>query len=55
MNGMEVATAANYNIAVIWMILNDGGLGMVRHGQRLSSKVIETSHAFNPIGTGSVP
>jgi len=46
MNGMEVATAVNYNIAVIWVILNDSGLGMVRHGQRMSENAMETSHAF---------
>jgi len=46
MNGMEVATAVNYNIAVIWIVLNDSGLGMVRHGQRMSENAMETSHAF---------
>ncbi len=46
MNGMELATAVNYNIAVIWIVLNDSGLGMVRHGQRMSSQAMETSHAF---------
>ncbi len=49
MNGMEVATAVNYNVAVIWIVLNDGGLGMVRHGQRMSEQAMETSHAFTPI------
>ena len=34
MNGMEVATAVNYNMPVIWVILNDAQLGMVYHGQK---------------------
>ena len=37
MNGMEVATAVNYNLPVIWVILNDAQLGMVYHGQRMGS------------------
>lgn len=46
MNGMKVSTEENYNITVIWVILNDSGLGMVRHGQRMSENAMETSHAF---------
>ena len=34
MNGMEVATAVNYNLPVIWVILNDAQLGMVYTGKR---------------------
>jgi acetolactate synthase-1/2/3 large subunit len=37
MNGMEVATAVNYNMPVIWVILNDAQLGMVYHGQKMAS------------------
>lgn len=35
MNGMEVHTAADNGIPVIWVILNNGGHGMVHHGERL--------------------
>lgn len=49
MNGMELATAVNYNIAVIWIVLNDSGFGMVRHGQRMSDKAMETSHSFEQV------
>lgn len=35
MNGMEVATAVNYNIPVIWVIMNNSMLGMVYHGWKL--------------------
>ncbi|MDD5258898.1 MAG: thiamine pyrophosphate-binding protein [bacterium] len=38
MNGMEVATAVNYNIPVIWVVFNDARLGMVYHGQQLQFK-----------------
>ena len=37
MNGSEIHTAVEYNIQVIWVILNDGGWGMVDHGSRIVS------------------
>ncbi|MDH3975810.1 MAG: thiamine pyrophosphate-binding protein [Deltaproteobacteria bacterium] len=37
MNGMEVATAVNYDKAVIWIILNDSQFGMIYHGKKLLS------------------
>lgn len=37
MNGMEVATAVNYNIPVIWVVMNNSMLGMVYHGWKLLS------------------
>ncbi len=54
MSGMELTTAVNYNIAVIWIVLNDSGLGMVRHGQRLSAQAMETSHSFIPVDFSSL-
>jgi acetolactate synthase-1/2/3 large subunit len=35
MNGMEVHSAVEHDIPVVWVVLNDGGLGMVRHGETL--------------------
>lgn len=35
MNGMEIHTAVEYDIAVIWVVLNNGGHGMVYHGERM--------------------
>lgn len=35
MNGNEVHTAANLGIAVVWVVLNNGGHGMVAQGERL--------------------
>jgi acetolactate synthase-1/2/3 large subunit len=35
MNGIEVHTAVEQELAITWIILNDGGHGMVRHGWNL--------------------
>ncbi|MEK7679795.1 MAG: thiamine pyrophosphate-dependent enzyme, partial [Deltaproteobacteria bacterium] len=35
MNGMEVHTAADMEIPVIWVVLNNGGCGMIYHGERM--------------------
>ncbi len=35
MHGMEVATAVEYDIPVVWVVFNNGQLGMVHHGRRL--------------------
>lgn len=35
MNGMEVHTAVDHKVAIIWIVLNDSGHGMVYHGQKL--------------------
>jgi acetolactate synthase-1/2/3 large subunit len=36
MNGQEITVAAQECLTVIFVILNDGALGMVKHGQRLA-------------------
>jgi acetolactate synthase-1/2/3 large subunit len=36
MSGQEISTAVAEGLTVIFIVLNDGGLGMVRHGQRLA-------------------
>lgn len=36
MNGQEITVAAQEGLTVIFVILNDGALGMVKHGQRLA-------------------
>jgi acetolactate synthase-1/2/3 large subunit len=35
MHGFEVHTAVEERLPVIWIVLNDGGHGMVRHGDTL--------------------
>lgn len=49
MHGMEVATAVNHHVPVIWVVLNDAGLGMVRHGQRMSPRALEVCHSFERV------
>jgi acetolactate synthase-1/2/3 large subunit len=29
MNGMEIATAVNYNVPVVWIVMNNGRLGLI--------------------------
>ncbi len=36
MNGQEISVAAELGLPVVFVILNDGALGMVKHGQRMS-------------------
>ena len=36
MNGQEISVAQEEKLTVIFVILNDGALGMVKHGQRLA-------------------
>lgn len=35
MNGLEIHTAVEHDIPVIWIVLNNGGHGMVYHGERI--------------------
>lgn len=43
MNGMEVSTAVHYNRQVIWVVLNDGGYGMIYHGLRMMKRPVVAS------------
>lgn len=36
MNGQEISVAAAERLTVVFVVLNDGALGMVKHGQRLA-------------------
>ncbi len=36
MSGQEITVAVEHELPIIFVILNDSGLGMVKHGQRLS-------------------
>lgn len=49
MNGMEVATAVNYNIPVIWVVMNNSMLGMVYHGRKLAGIPEGIESTFKPI------
>lgn len=38
MNGMEVHTAVENQVPVVWVVMNNGGHGMVCHGERIMFK-----------------
>lgn len=38
MNGMELHAAVEHSVPVVWVVLNNGGHGMVHHGERLQFK-----------------
>lgn len=46
MNGMEIHTAVDHDIPVIWIVLNNGGHGMVYHGDRILMNRRLASSAF---------
>lgn len=54
MNGMEVATAVNYNIPVVWVVFNDARLGMVYHGQQLQFKERYIASSFNRVDIAKI-
>ncbi|MBI3553342.1 MAG: thiamine pyrophosphate-binding protein [Elusimicrobia bacterium] len=35
MNGMEVHTAVEHDVPVVWVVINNGGHGMIYHGERM--------------------
>lgn len=37
MSGQEITVAKEYNLPVIFLVMNDASLGMVKHGQRMAS------------------
>lgn len=47
MNGFEVHTAVENDIPVVWLILNNGGHGMVYHGERVQFKGKFVSSKFS--------
>jgi acetolactate synthase-1/2/3 large subunit len=49
MNGMEVATAVNYDIPVIWVVMNNSMLGTVYHARKLASIPEGIESTFKPV------
>ena len=47
MNGMEVHTAVENEVPVVWIVLNNGGHGMVYHGERIQFKGKFVSSKFS--------
>ncbi|MBI5242759.1 MAG: thiamine pyrophosphate-binding protein [Elusimicrobia bacterium] len=55
MNGMEIHTAVENDLPVVWVVLNNGGLGMVHHGERLQfGGKFSTSKFSRPIDVAGV-
>ena len=55
MNGMEVHAAAELGLPVVWLVMNNGGHGMVYHGERLQFKGKFVSSKFSrPIDAAAV-
>ncbi|MBI4248854.1 MAG: thiamine pyrophosphate-binding protein [Elusimicrobia bacterium] len=47
MNGMEVHTAVDHNVPVVWVVANNGGHGMVYHGEKVQFKGKFVSSRFH--------
>ena len=55
MHGLEIHTAVELDIPVVWLILNDGGHGMVRLGEQLLFDGAFSSGAFErPLSIASI-
>ena len=54
MNGMEVATAVNYNVPVVWIVLNNARLGLVHELQKFSLMEKTVSTTFNRVDLAKV-
>ncbi len=49
MNGMEIATAVNYNVPVVWIVMNNGLLGLIHTMQSYSIGDDTILTRFKPI------
>lgn len=55
MSGMEIHTAVEHDLPVVWIVLNDGGFGMVDQGESLiRGHRISPSRYRRPIDAGRV-
>jgi acetolactate synthase-1/2/3 large subunit len=55
MNGMEVHAAVELGLPVVWVVMNNGGHGMVHHGEKLQFKgKFSTSRFSRPVDAASV-
>ena len=48
MSGLELTVAVEQHLPITYVILNDEGLGMVRHGQRLAGAA-SIAHSITPV------
>ncbi|MFC1999286.1 thiamine pyrophosphate-binding protein [Chloroflexota bacterium] len=54
MNGMEVATAVNYDIPVVWIVQNNAKLGLVHELQKFSLGENTVATTFKPVDLAKV-
>lgn len=54
MNGMEVATAVNYNVPLVWIVLNNAKLGLVHELQKFSLGEKTVCTTFNRVDFAKV-
>jgi acetolactate synthase-1/2/3 large subunit len=54
MNGMEVATAVNYNIPVVWIIQNNAKLGLIYELQSFSLGQKTVATTFKQVNLAKV-
>ncbi|MBF0545349.1 MAG: thiamine pyrophosphate-binding protein [Candidatus Riflebacteria bacterium] len=54
MHGLEVATAVNYDIPVIWVVLNDSRMNMIYQGEQLQNKKGLENYCFRPLNIAKI-
>ncbi len=55
MNGMEVHAAVEAQVPVVWVVMNNGGHGMVSHGERLQFKgKFQTGKFHTPLNIAKI-
>ena len=54
MNGLEIATAVNYDIPVVWIVQNNAKLGLVHELQRFSLRDKTVSTTFKEVNFARV-
>ncbi len=54
MHGMEILTAKEYNIPVLFVVMNNARLGMVYHGHNLQYKRVHPTFAQEPINIAAM-
>ncbi|WP_211286689.1 thiamine pyrophosphate-binding protein [Terribacillus saccharophilus] len=54
MHGMEIATAKEYNLPILFLVMNNARLGMVYHGHALQFKRTHTSFEQEPINISAM-
>jgi acetolactate synthase-1/2/3 large subunit len=54
MHGMEIATAVNYDIPVIWIVMNDSRLNMIYQGESLQNKPGLENYEFKPVNIAQI-